>query len=81
MISKLESAGLGFFVKATETQQKLGVYYSNNYCNGTCKYMLLVHGLMVLLATFCVFIHRQNSTQTVGIQSIGLTSQHETISV
>ena len=24
MISKLESAGLGFFVKATETQQKLG---------------------------------------------------------
>ena len=24
MISKLESAGLGFYVKATETQQKLG---------------------------------------------------------
>ena len=37
MISKLESAGLGFFVKATETQQKLGAYtmiliYN---CNGT----------------------------------------------
>ena len=27
MISKLESAGLGFFVKATETQQKLGTHY------------------------------------------------------
>lgn len=25
MISKLESAGLGFFVKANETQQKLGI--------------------------------------------------------
>ena len=24
MIEKLESAGLGFYVKATETQQKLG---------------------------------------------------------
>ena len=24
MIGKLESAGLGFYVKATETQQKLG---------------------------------------------------------
>ena len=24
MIKKLESAGLGFYVKATETQQKLG---------------------------------------------------------
>ena len=26
MIKKLESAGLGFYVKATETQQKLGGY-------------------------------------------------------
>ena len=25
MIKKLESAGLGFYVKATETQQKLGI--------------------------------------------------------
>ena len=26
MIEKLESAGLGFYVKATETQQKLGSF-------------------------------------------------------
>ena len=26
MIEKLESAGLGFYVKATETQQKLGEF-------------------------------------------------------
>ena len=26
MIKKLESAGLGFYVKATEVQQKLGMY-------------------------------------------------------
>ena len=26
MIKKLESAGLGFYVRATETQQKLGIY-------------------------------------------------------
>ena len=25
MIKRLEEAGLGFFVKATETQQKLGI--------------------------------------------------------
>ena len=29
MIIKLESAGLGFFVKATQTQQKLGIYTYN----------------------------------------------------
>ena len=27
MIKRLEEAGLGFFVKATETQQKLGIKY------------------------------------------------------
>ena len=27
MIKRLESAGLGFFVKTTKTQQKLGMHY------------------------------------------------------
>ena len=31
MIEKLESAGLGFYVKATETQQTLGSFQSNFY--------------------------------------------------
>ena len=31
MIEKLESAGLGFYVKATETQQKLGSFPINFY--------------------------------------------------
>ena len=31
MIGKLESAGLGFYVKATETQQKLGKLYSKSW--------------------------------------------------
>ena len=31
MIEKLESAGLGFYVKATETQQKLGSLQINFY--------------------------------------------------
>ena len=31
MIKKLESAGLGFYVRETETHQKLGAMYSN-YC-------------------------------------------------
>ena len=26
MIQKLESAGLGFFIKATETQERIGMY-------------------------------------------------------
>ena len=29
MIKKLESAGLGFYVKATETQQKLGKMHAS----------------------------------------------------
>ena len=34
MIEKLESAGLGFYVKATETQQKLGSFqFYTNYDN------------------------------------------------
>ena len=32
MINKLESAGLGFCVKANETQQKLGESDCNPYC-------------------------------------------------
>ena len=66
MISKLESAGLGFFVKATETQQKLGVY------------ILVILKLHLILY---IYTHRQNSTQTVSVQGTGLTSQHETVSV
>ena len=31
MIEKLESAGLGFYVKATETQQKLGSFQIRMY--------------------------------------------------
>ena len=31
MIEKLESAGLGFYVKATETQQKLGSFQITKY--------------------------------------------------
>lgn len=30
MIKKLESAGLGFYVKATQTQQKLGMLKFNS---------------------------------------------------
>ena len=30
MIEKLESAGLGFYVKATETQQKLGSFKTSD---------------------------------------------------
>ena len=37
MIGKLESAGLGFFVKATETQQKLGTHY-----NGTSMLLVVI---------------------------------------
>ena len=33
MIGKLESAGLGFYVKATETQQKLGKLKGNVMCS------------------------------------------------
>ena len=30
MIEKLETAGLGFYVRATETQQKLGMYMQSH---------------------------------------------------
>ena len=33
MIGKLESAGLGFYVKATETQQKLGKLKGKLICS------------------------------------------------
>ena len=33
MIEKLESAGLGFYVRATETQQKLGKCANANGCS------------------------------------------------
>ena len=33
MIEKLESAGLGFYVRATETQQKLGTYANTSGCS------------------------------------------------
>lgn len=31
MIEKLESAGLGFFVKCTETQERLGIISNNEW--------------------------------------------------
>lgn len=34
MITKLESAGLGFYVKATEAQEKLGRWLENEYILG-----------------------------------------------
>ena len=39
MIEKLESAGLGFYVKATETQQKLGSFQITKYlyCIDKCN--------------------------------------------
>lgn len=39
MIERLESAGLGFFVKATDTQQKLGEYS----CIFSSPYIATVH--------------------------------------
>ena len=39
MISKLESAGLGFFVKATETQQKLGIHINGTSIPYTEKFL------------------------------------------
>ena len=43
MIEKLESAGLGFYVKATKTNQKLGIDNNNN--NNTLQLLLLYYML------------------------------------
>ena len=42
MINKLESAGLGFYVKANETQQKLGESECNPYCINDIARILLM---------------------------------------
>ena len=62
MIEKLESAGLGFYVKATETQQKLGELGMGK---GLGDYN-----------PSCCFSSRQNSFASARLQSVGATSQH-----
>ena len=66
MIEMLESAGLGFYVKATETQQKLGE--------------LGMVRIDLHIANFC-FHSRQDTTTSVGLQSAGATSQHASTGV
>ena len=58
MIERLENAGLGFFVKPTETQQKLGeiwcpflatgYYMKNVYCTGEIPLRQLVYRVLDL---------------------------------
>ena len=47
MIEKLESAGLGFYVRATETQQKLGEY-ANATNEGWSSITLFITGKIPL---------------------------------
>ena len=68
MIEKLESAGLGFYVKATETQQKLGEL---GMSINTWKIIILS----------CCFSSRQNPFASAGLQSAGATSQHASTGV
>ena len=63
MIEKLESAGLGFYVKATETQQKLGEL-------GMGEHLEDYNTLLLFL------LYRQNPFASAGLQSTGATSQH-----
>ena len=54
MIEKLENAGLGFYVRHTDTQQRLGEL-------SNCK-------LHISLATLHI-IYRQNSSTSAGLSS------------
>ena len=67
MIEKLESAGLGFYVKATETQQKLGEL-------GMGKNLRDYN-------PSCCLSSRQNPFASAGLQSAGATSQHASTGV
>ena len=81
MIIKLESAGLGFFVKATHTQQKLGMYIQ--YCSLYMYIIILVVVVVSVLSIqayleggfmFCIvdrllllLFDRYNPTETVSL--------------
>ena len=67
MIEKLESAGLGFYVRATKTQQKLGecVY----------KWLLVIfHWWLFDQSSHC----REHSSTTAGLPCAGPTPKHAT---
>ena len=53
MIKKLESAGLGFYVKATESPHKLGKFVYYSLCS-RALYLIIHHTLLcdVCLAPF-----------------------------
>ena len=50
MIQKLESAGLGFFIKATETQERIGEYFSPETIPVSiyCRYIIMFLGKIPL---------------------------------
>ena len=66
MIEKLESAGLGFYVRATETQQKLG-----ECANATRERQPID----------CFSYCREDPPTTAGVPCVGLTPKHATPSV
>ena len=55
MIKKLESAGLGFYVRATETQQKLGIYDDCviNYSSSSSVALLYMHVIQQFVMILC----------------------------
>ena len=48
MITKLRSAGLGFYVRETETQQKLGVLHTHIISGTTTAYWAIITGRIPL---------------------------------
>ena len=67
MIEKLESAGLGFYVRATETQQKLGEYA--NTSGGS----QMRGGHQSLFSH-----HRKDPPATAGVPCVGPTHKYAT---
>ena len=64
MIKKLESAGLGFYVRATKTQQKLG----------ECIYIVVFHSWEFDQSSHC----REHPSTTAGLPCTGPTTKHAT---
>ena len=42
MIKRLEKAGLGFYVRASETQQRLGILYMTSKVNVSCMVIIFI---------------------------------------
>ena len=70
MIKKLENAGLGFYVRETETHQKLGILFS-------CMHIRIKQLAIGYLFSTC----RQDPSATVGVSCVRPPSQYATTGV